>query len=106
MVLYLRQIPGLGFWQLLFAKGLLAAALLLPLAALAGLSVPLLLGLFADDLGRLGGRVGAGYLVNTAGTVAGGLPPGFLLVPVLGTEGALKAVLLLAAPHGLLGPLP
>ncbi len=61
MVLYLRQIPGLGFWQLLFAKGLLAAALLLPLAALAGLSVPLLLGLFADDLGRLGGRVGAGY---------------------------------------------
>ncbi|HKC26220.1 MAG TPA: methyltransferase, partial [Thermoanaerobaculia bacterium] len=105
MVLYLRQIPGLGFWQLLFAKGLLAAALLLPLAALAGLSVPLLLGLFADDLGRLGGRVGAGYLVNTAGTVAGSLATGFLLVPVLGTEGALKALLLLAAATGLLGTL-
>jgi spermidine synthase len=104
-VLYLRQIPGLGFWQVLLAKGFLALVLLLPLAALAGLSVPLLLGLFTDDLGRLGGRVGAAYLVNTAGTVAGSLATGFLLVPSFGTEGALRALLLLSAATGLAGVL-
>jgi len=92
-VLYLRQIPGLGFWELLAGKALLATLLILPLAVVAGLALPILIGSLVSDVGKVGRAVGRAYLINTAGTIAGSLATGFVLIGWLGTDGTLRAVL-------------
>ena len=97
MVAWVRQWPDLTFGEVLLAKTVLAAAFLLPLALVAGLGVPVLIGALADDVTRLGRLVGDAYLVNTAGTVAGSLLTGFVFVPVLGTEGSLRVAFALSA---------
>jgi predicted membrane-bound spermidine synthase/tetratricopeptide (TPR) repeat protein len=103
LVLYLRQIPGLDFGEILLGKSVFATALLLPLALVAGLGVPILIGSLVRNLRVLGAVVGQAYLVNTVGTVAGSLLTGFVLIAALGTEGTLRAVLLANALTGLLG---
>lgn len=103
LVLYLRQIPGLGFTGLLTGKALIAAGLLLPLATLAGLGMPLLLAALAGDVRRIGRSVGSAYLVNTFGTIAGALGAGFVLIAALGTEGTLRATVAASAAVGFLG---
>jgi predicted membrane-bound spermidine synthase/tetratricopeptide (TPR) repeat protein len=85
-----RQVPELGFTPTLLVKAALAAALLFPLSALAGLGVPLLLAYVSRDVGRLGTRVGRASLVNIAGTLLGSLATGFFLVTALGSEGTLR----------------
>ncbi len=97
LVAWVRQWPELTFGEVLLAKTVLAAGLLLPLAIVAGLGVPMLIGALAGDVGRLGRLVGDAYLVNTAGTVAGSLLTGFVLVPLLGTEGSLRVAFALSA---------
>lgn len=92
-VLYLRQIPGLGFWELLAGKALLATVLVLPLAIVAGLGLPILIGALVSDVGKIGRVVGRAYLINTVGTIGGSLATGFVLITWLGTEGTLRAVL-------------
>jgi spermidine synthase len=92
-VLYLRQIPGLGFWELLAGKALLATVLVLPLATVAGLGLPILIGALVSEVGTVGRVVGRAYLINTAGTIAGSLVTGFALIGWLGTDGTLRAVL-------------
>lgn len=103
MVAWVRQWPDLTFGEVLFAKTVLAAGLLLPLALVAGLGIPVLIGALADDVGRLGRLVGDAYLVNTVGTVAGSLLTGFVLVPSLGTEGSLRVAFALSAATALWG---
>ena len=103
LVLYLRQIPGLGFWEILAGKAALAVVLLLPLAVIAGLGVPILVGSLVEDLKRLARTVGDAYLVNTIGTVAGSLLTGFALIGAFGTEGTLRLILALNALTGLIG---
>lgn len=102
-VALLRQLPEPSYESLLLGKALLAGSLLLPLALAAGLGVPLLLETLAGDVARLGRSVGAAYLTNTAGTVAGSLLAGFLLVPWLGTGGTLRAVVAVNAAVALAG---
>jgi len=102
-VLYLRQIPGLGFWELLAGKALLATILILPLATVAGLGLPILIGALVSDVGKIGRTVGRAYLVNTAGTIAGSLVTGFVLIAWLGTEGTLRATLFVSLLVGLAG---
>ncbi len=102
-VLYLRQVPGLGFWELLAGKAAMAAFLVLPLAIVAGLALPILIGALVSQVGTVGRTVGRAYLINTVGTIAGSLAAGFLLVGWLGTDGALRAVLLVNVAVGLAG---
>ncbi len=92
-VLYLRQIPGLGFWELLAGKALLATVLVLPLAIVAGLGLPILIGTLVSEVGKVGRVVGRAYLINTMGAIAGSLVTGFALIGWLGTDGTLRAVL-------------
>jgi spermidine synthase len=90
LILYARQIPEAGFVAITLFKGAVATVFLLPLALVAGLAVPFLLGALAGELKSLGRVVGDAYLVNTAGTVVGSLATGFVLIPALGTEGSLR----------------
>lgn len=102
-VAYFRQVPGLGFWEVLGAKGVVAVLVLFPLALVCGLSVPLLIGAVAQDLKSLGRVIGSAYMVNTAGTVVGSLATGFALITLLGTERSLRAGALLNLVVGLWG---
>jgi spermidine synthase len=74
-------------------------ALLLP-ATLMGTAFPLSTKLLVSDLRHAGRRVGAAYLVNTLGCVAGSLTTGFLLIPALGLMGCLAALCVLQAALG------
>jgi len=105
LVMIARQVPELGFWAVLEVKAAIAVALLLPLAFAAGLGTPLLLAALAGDLARLGRRVGDAYMVNTAGTIAGSLATGFVLVARLGTQGSLRAAALANLALGAAGAL-
>ncbi len=78
-----------------------AVALLLP-ATLMGTAFPLGTKLLVTDLRHTGRRVGAAYLVNTLGCVAGSLTTGFLLIPALGLKGCLAALCVLQAALGAL----
>ncbi|HEV8269261.1 MAG TPA: fused MFS/spermidine synthase, partial [Thermoanaerobaculia bacterium] len=102
-VAILRQIPELGFWQILGGKAVLAALFVFPLALAAGVSVPLLMSALAEDVRDLGRQIGDAYLVNTVGTVTGSLAAGFLLVPLLGTERTLRVGAFVPAATALAG---
>ncbi len=97
-----RQVPGLGFGSTLALKAALAAALLLPLAAVFGLGLPLLLAFVAGRPGGVGTSVGRASLVNTAGTLAGSLATGFVLVTALGSQATLRLGALASLAAGLL----
>ena len=71
-----------------------SSVLLLPLAIVLGTSIPLawrIAGGDAEDAARHSGRVLA---ANTLGGLGGSILAGFLLVPTLGLEGAITAVVL------------
>ena len=97
-----RQVPGVGFGPSLALKAALAAALLLPLAAVAGAGMPFLLAFVAGRPGGVGTSVGKASLVNTAGTLAGSLATGFILVTLLGSQGTLRLGALASLGAGLL----
>ncbi len=72
------------FHVLLF---LLGAAVLVPVTALMGATLPYLSRAVSGGSARLGTRLGDLYAANTIGAVAGALGAGFLLVPRLGVSG-------------------
>jgi spermidine synthase/tetratricopeptide (TPR) repeat protein len=97
-----RQVPGLGFGPTLVVKAVLAAAILVPLASVAGAGMPLLLAFVAGRPGGVGTSVGRAALVNTAGTLAGSLATGFVLVTALGSQATLRLGALGSLAAGLL----
>jgi spermidine synthase/tetratricopeptide (TPR) repeat protein len=103
LVLYMRQIPGLDYGDVLIGKALLACLFLLPFAIVAGMGVPLLLAHLSGDLDHLAGTVGAAYLVNTVGTVFGSLLAGFVLIPAIGTEDSLLTMAVICVLTGAAG---
>ncbi len=68
-------------------------ALLVP-ATILGLSFPLASELAAVHRRSLGRRIGRIYALNTLGGVLGALAAGFLLLPMLGSQGSFAAVIL------------
>jgi spermidine synthase len=84
----------------LASTALSAALVMLVPATLMGIVFPLGMWLLVDDLARAGRRVGAAYVVNTAGSVAGSLCTGFAVIPVLGLK---RGLVLLATAQVLLG---
>ena len=101
-LLLARQVPGLGFGPTLALKAALAAALVVPLASVAGAGMPLLLAFVAGRPGGIGTSVGRASLVNTAGTLAGSLATGFFLVTALGSQASLRLGALASLAAGLL----
>jgi spermidine synthase len=69
-----------------------AIALLLP-TTLIGISFPLASELTVIRMSAMGRRIGSLYALNTIGGVLGSLAAGFLLVPYLGSQGALTALI-------------
>jgi spermidine synthase len=67
-------------------------ALLLP-TTLIGISFPLASELTATRMSALGRRIGALYALNTIGGVLGSLIAGFVLIPYLGSQRALTALI-------------
>jgi spermidine synthase len=68
------------------------AALLLP-TTLIGISFPLASELTAVRMSAIGRRIGALYALNTTGGVLGSLTAGFVLIPCLGSQWALSALI-------------
>ena len=101
-LLLARQVPGLGFGPTLALKAALAAALLLPLASVAGAGMPLLLAFVTGRPGGVGTTVGRALLVNTAGALAGSLATGFFLVTALGSQATLRLGALVSVAAGFL----
>lgn len=80
------------FWRGFGSELGVAFALLLPPAVLSGAAFPFAVRMIAEDPAaapRIAGRLTA---VNTVGGIAGSLAAGFVLVPALGTQGALLAL--------------
>jgi spermidine synthase len=67
-------------------------ALLLP-TTLIGISFPLASELTVMRMSALGRRIGTLYALNTIGGVLGSLTAGFVLIPYLGSQGALTALI-------------
>jgi len=77
---------------------LVTAVVVLPAAIVAGLQFPLLIALLGRGSDGVGRDVGQAYAWNTAGSIAGSLLGGFVLIPRLGATGCWRlAVSLLVA---------
>jgi spermidine synthase len=79
----------------------LASLVMLPIALFLGALFPPVVRACATALESMGRTVGDLYAANTLGAIAGALTASFVLVPILGTQGSLRAMiaanLLLAA---------
>lgn len=81
-------------------RGLAALSILIVPTTLMGLTFPLVLQRVANvpDVGALVGRLTA---INTVGAVVGSLATGYLLLPLLGSQGSLRALAVAFAAAGL-----
>jgi spermidine synthase len=93
-----------GGSPLVWVAGMAAGAVLTMLlpATLMGAVFPVGMKLLVLDLRHAGRRVGAAYLANTLGCVAGSLIAGFALIPALGLKGSLVALCAFQATLGAL----
>jgi spermidine synthase len=94
----LRPFNRLGFGSSVAVWSLVAAFVVLPAAIVSGLQFPLIIGLYGRGQQGVGRDVGAAYLANTLGSIAGAVGGGFGLLPLLGavTSWRLCAIALLA----------
>jgi spermidine synthase len=97
----LRFLTRFNFsWRgMLFAKTMLAATFLIPLAVLSGLAFPAVVRLVRDHTTSAGRAVGAVFSVNALGSAAGAAVAGFALLPVYGIE---RSLLVLGFTAGLI----
>ncbi|HKQ59803.1 MAG TPA: fused MFS/spermidine synthase, partial [Candidatus Polarisedimenticolaceae bacterium] len=89
----LAALSGLSSWWGYIVKLLLVGlGVMLAPTFLFGLMFPLASRLQVRRLDAVGERVGSLWAANTAGAIAGALAGGFVLIPGLGTEGALRVL--------------
>jgi spermidine synthase len=87
-------------WRgMLFARVLLAAAFLVPLAVFSGLAFPAVVRLVRDHAASAGRAVSAVFSVNALGSATGAAVAGFALLPAFGLE---KSLLVLGCAAGLI----
>ncbi|MEP7119173.1 MAG: fused MFS/spermidine synthase, partial [Acidobacteriota bacterium] len=84
--------PQATFESILMRQVLLVAAWLLPLALALGCAFPLAIKAGTGRDETLGADLGLIYAVNTIGAIAGSLAAGFVLIPVWGLHGSLRAL--------------
>jgi spermidine synthase len=94
----LRPLSTFGLTGLAFGWCIVAGAIILPAAVIAGYQFPLLISLLRPRSPGIGSAVALGYAANTAGSIVGALLGGFGLLRLLSAPGAWRfAVLVLGA---------
>jgi len=90
-----RSLGALGFNGYVLSWSCVTAVVVFPAAFVAGLQFPLLISLLGEGRVDVGRHVGAAYLWNTAGAIAGSIAGGFGLLPLLSATGAWRASVML-----------
>lgn len=90
---YSKILPNLGLIVsrpfILIEESVGIFLILIPATFFMGAGFPFIAQWAGSEFSKLGGRTGAVYAVNTAGSILGALAGGFLLLPVIGTTGSL-----------------
>lgn len=98
LALLSRSLGALGFGGYVLSWLGVTAIVVFPPAFVAGLQFPLLISLLGEGRKDVGRHVGAAYLWNTIGAIAGSVAGGFGFLPLLSAPGAWRAsVIALAA---------
>jgi spermidine synthase len=95
LALFLRPIGTIGFSGLTFGWAIVCAIVVFPPAFIAGVQFPLLISILGEGRKDVGRHVGAAYLWNTAGAIAGAIFGGFGALPLLTAPGAWRATVVL-----------
>jgi hypothetical protein len=93
----LRSLQMFGFAGLAWGWMAVTAAVALGPAFVAGVQFPLLVGLLGRGRASVGRDLGLAYAWNTAGSIAGSILGGFLLLPLAGAVATWRASALLLA---------
>ncbi len=88
----LHPLARVGFGASTAVWTFVAAVVVLPAAIVSGIQFPLVIGLYGRGARSVGRDVGAAYLANTLGAIAGALAGGFGLLPLLGALAMWKLV--------------
>jgi spermidine synthase len=88
----LRPLAKAGFGWSIGAWTFVSIIVVLPAAIVSGAQFPLIIALYGRGARSVGRHVGAAYLANTLGGIAGSIAGGFGLVPLLGAPGCWKLV--------------
>jgi spermidine synthase len=99
---FLKLFPLLqgSHWMLIAGNFLISFLVILPPTILIGVTFPMVLKIYTQDIQNLGRKTGEVYASNTTGNIVGSFMAGFVLIPVMGVENSLKlsvALNLLAA---------
>ncbi|HEY6141353.1 MAG TPA: fused MFS/spermidine synthase [Thermoanaerobaculia bacterium] len=97
LALFLRPIGTVGFSGLTFGWTIVCAIVVFPPAFIAGAQFPLLISILGEGREDVGRHVGAAYLWNTAGAIAGAIFGGFGALPLLTAPGAWRATVVVLA---------
>ncbi|MBE7480086.1 MAG: fused MFS/spermidine synthase [Polyangiaceae bacterium] len=89
---YTRPMASLGFVPLVVTWLAITSVVVLPAAVVAGYQFPVLFALLGSGRSKVARQVGLTYAFNTAGSIAGALTVGFVLLPRLGAVGIWKLV--------------
>lgn len=95
LALFLRPVGTIGFGGLTFGWTIVCAIVVFPPAFIAGAQFPLLISILGEGRKDVGRHVGAAYLWNTAGAIAGAIFGGFGALPLLTAPGVWRAVVVL-----------
>lgn len=103
LVWNLIQLSGGAFGPAsVVAQFVVASLLITGPTILLGATFPVAVKLYTSDIARRASGTGAVYSANTAGSVAGALAGGFLLLPLLGTRPSLLVISLVHLAAGFL----
>ena len=91
---------GSGFAAFVFGGALHAAPLVLPPTILSGMAFPLAVRVYSGAAGHAGTAAGRIFTINAAGSIAGALGAGLILLPAIGAP---KALGFLAAVSAIAG---
>lgn len=105
LALGLRSLQMFGFSGLAWSWALVTAVVTLGPAFVAGVQFPLLVGLLGRGRASVGRDLGMAYAWNTAGSIAGAIVGGFVLLPVAGAVATWRASAVLLAALALVAAL-
>jgi spermidine synthase len=95
VAMLLQPLGNLGFHGSVLGWSLLCIVIVFPVAVVAGIQFPMLLGLLGRGREGIGRQTGAAYAWNTLGAIVGSLAGGFGLIPVLSAPGTWRLVAIL-----------
>lgn len=89
---YTRPMASLGFTALVLSWAAITVIVVLPAAVVAGFQFPVMFALLGTGRASVARQVGFTYAFNTAGSIAGALAVGFVLMPRFGAVGVWRFV--------------